>query len=99
MPSRLNARLERLERSDSTPNGARVDHVLSLLDRLEEATGQTLAEVFHGLECGRRSLAPLRDPGTVPEIDAVVWFAAVTNGNRVRLTPPLCPLCSGPSAA
>ena len=98
MASRLNARLARLERTGNRPSDAQVGNVLSLLGRLEEATGKPLAVALHDGSCPRgwQALPPLRDPGDVPEIDSVIWFSAATGAARAR--PPLCPLCSGPDA-
>lgn len=97
LPARL-ARLEQRSARDS-PADAQMDNVLSLLEQLEESSGQPLGEALHGLACARgfRGESPLRDPDTVPEIDVLTWFSAAT-GNRRQLSSPLCPLCSTASA-
>lgn len=98
MASRLNARLDRIERTSGVSSDATANNVLGLLGRLEDAGGQALAEVFHDLECPRawQGLPPLREPEAVPDASAVAWFAAVTGTVRPRVGSParLCPLCT-----
>lgn len=103
MASRLNARLDRIERSSGAPSSdATANNVLGLLGRLEDAGDQALAEVLHNLECPRawQGLSPLRDPEAVPDADAVAWFTRATGPARPRVgaLAPLCPLCT-PQAA
>ena len=87
----LSQRLARLE-SLVQPNApATVARVISLVDRLEKATGEPLAVALHQNDCpaGTAGQPPLRPADTTNVVTVARWFNAVCRGHHA-----LCPLCT-----
>lgn len=87
----LNQRLARLESRMQPHATATVARVVSLVDRLEKATGEPLAAALHHSECpvGRAGQPPLRTADTTNVATVARWFIGAG-----RTSQPLCPLCA-----
>lgn len=87
----LNQRLARLESLMQPHATGAVARVVSLVDRLEKATGEPLAAALHHAECpvGRAGQPPLRTADTTNVITVARWFNGACRGRNV-----LCPLCT-----